>query len=84
MHELHYSTRSVFSMLTNVGLVSGVSPKWCPHVLINPLKPFLVRLSCVVIIHKNIKIMKCGVDLSLDIRWCCVVVSRFKFNEGMP
>jgi hypothetical protein len=37
-----------------------------------------------MIIHKNIKRVKCGVDLSLDIRWCCVVVLRFKFNEGMP
>lgn len=26
MHELHYSTQSVFSMLTNVGLVSGHLP----------------------------------------------------------
>ena len=51
-----------------------VSPKWCPHVLINFLKPLVVTFLCVMIIYKNIKRVKCGVDLSLDLRLCCVVV----------
>ena len=34
--------------------------------------------------HKNIKRMKCGVDLSLDLRLCRVVVLKFDFNREFP
>ena len=63
---------------------STVSPKWFPHVLLNLLTLLVFRFWCVVIIHKNIKRVKCGVDLNLDLRLCWVVVLKFNFNEGTP
>ena len=33
---------------------------------------------------QNIIRVKCGVDLSLGIRRCCVIISRFDFNKRMP
>ena len=34
--------------------------------------------------HKNIKRVKCGVDLSLDLRMCRVVVLKFDSNRELP
>ena len=33
--------------------------------------------------HKNIKRVKCNVDLSLDLRLCRVVVLKFNFNREL-
>ena len=35
------------------------------------------------ITYKNIKRVKCGVDLNLDLRSCRVVVLKFKFNKEL-
>ena len=43
-------------------------PKMVPTCVVNPSKPLGVRCLCFMIIHKNIKRVKHGVDLSLDLK----------------
>ena len=42
--------------------------------VLNHLKPLEVMFWCTMFTHKNIKRVKCSVDLNLDLRSCRVVV----------
>ena len=55
-----------------------------PTCVLNPLKPLEIMFRCLMFTHKNIKKVKCGVDLSLDLRLCRVVVLKFNFNRELP
>ena len=59
-------------------------PKMMLTCVLNPLKPLEVIFWCFMFIHKNIKRVKCGVDLSLDFRSSCVVVLKFYLNRELP
>ena len=59
-------------------------PKMVLTCVLNPLKPLGVMFWCFMFTHKNIKRVKCGVDLSLDFRSSCVVVLKFYLNRELP
>ena len=52
--------------------------------VLKPLKPLEIRFWCFMFTHKNIKRVKCGVDLSLGFRSSCVVVLKFYLNRELP
>ena len=63
---------------------SPCEPKMVLTCVLNPLKSLGVMFWCFMFIHKNIKRVKCGVDLSLDFRSSCVVVLKFYLNRELP